>query len=68
VSQATERVRDRAALASSPRALENHSSAGEDRKTTKRSGLVVVKNTRATNRTTSFATSGRLACGAGFQV
>jgi hypothetical protein len=24
--------------------LENHSSAGEDRKTAKRSGLVVVKN------------------------
>lgn len=43
-SQATERVRDRAALASSQRELENHSSAGEDRKTAKRSGLVVVKN------------------------
>jgi hypothetical protein len=32
-SQATERVRDRAALTSSQRAFENHSSAGEDLKT-----------------------------------
>jgi hypothetical protein len=53
-SQATERVRHWAALASSQRALENHSSAGEDRKPAERSGLFVVKNYEATKRTTSL--------------
>jgi hypothetical protein len=43
-SQATERMRHWAALASSQRALENHSSAGKDRKPAERSGLIVVKN------------------------
>jgi hypothetical protein len=53
-SQATERVRHWAALASSQRALENHSSAGKNRKPAERSGLFVVKIKGATKRATSL--------------
>jgi hypothetical protein len=66
-SQATERVRHWAALASSQRALENHSSAGKNRKPAERSGLFVVK-IKGPLRGLRVCDLGRLARRAGFQV